>query len=191
LYHELLRDLRVYVALDRCDRDLAEEGRAAPCERCGGPLDSDPFPRKPCGGPPGLSRTYWSRYSFTCRDCRKRRTTPSVRFFGRRWYVAPVFVLISAMRDGLSPRRLEELRAFMGTCPSVRTLGRWRKWWRDIFAPSAFWNAAKARFHRPVDASSAPATLLERFAGDAREKLAACLKLLSPVTTRPGSAMAV
>ena len=154
-------------------------------------MDADPFPRKPWGGPAGLSPSYWSRYSFTCRDCRKRRTPPSVRFFGRRWYVAPVFVLISAMRDGLTAKRLEELRSWLGTCPSRRTLGRWRVWWRDIFAPSAFWNVAKARFRGSVDAASAPAALLERFVGDAQEKLVACLKLLSPITTRPGSAMAI
>jgi hypothetical protein len=113
-----------------------------------------------------------------------------VRFFGRRWYVAPVFVLISAMRDGLTVRRLEELRAELGTCPSLRTLRRWRTWWREIFATSRFWTAARGRLDRAIAVTDLPAALLERFAGDARKKVVACLGFLSPVTTRPGSAMA-
>lgn len=45
-----------------------------------------------------------------------------MRFFGRRWYVAPVFVLISVMHDGISERRAGELRNRLGASVSLRTL---------------------------------------------------------------------
>ena len=56
------------------------------------------------------------RLSFCCdRDgCRKRTTPPSVRFLGRKVYLGAIVILISAMRQGPSPRRVRELSARFG-----------------------------------------------------------------------------
>lgn len=189
MYHELLRDSRFLLTLKRFDQDLADQGRIAPCVRCGGPLHADDYPRKPHGLPGGVSDAYDRRFSFTCAHCRKRRTTPSVRFFGRRWYVGPVFVLINAMSEGITEKRAGGLREFLGAGLSVRTLYRWRQWWREVFVTTPFWQAARARFSPPVDARDAPASLLKRFTGAPSEQTTALLRFFSPLTA-PGSPMA-
>lgn len=68
---------------------------------------------------------------------------------------------------------------------SRQTLERWRTWWREAFVGSAFWKAGKAGFSPPVAETGAPRSLLERFGGDAIERLAALLRFLSPLSTPP------
>ena len=48
---------------------------------------------------------YASRFSFCCSHCHKRRTSPSVRFFGRRVYLALVLLLMAGRRAGLWQQR--------------------------------------------------------------------------------------
>jgi hypothetical protein len=67
---------------------------------------------------------------------------------------------------------------------------RWRTWWRETFAESAFWRAARAAFMPPVAAGLLPASLLERFAGDDEARLVALLRLLGPITGGAGLAPA-
>jgi hypothetical protein len=191
LSHTLLFDARLFLLLLRADDDLAAGARRDGCRVCGGVLHSARYPRKPRGGPPAqLKAEYFRRDSFCCAndDCRKRSTPPSLRFLGRRVYLGAIVVLTSAMTGGVTLKRAAELNELVGV--SMRTLQRWRAWWRETFAVSPFWKAAKALFSPPVDAHGAPSTLIERFAGSARDKLVACLKFLAPITTRPGSAMA-
>jgi hypothetical protein len=179
-----------YVFLERIDAELAETARATGCG-CGGVLHRAAYPRKPRGGPRELGAGYDRRLSFCCarRDCRQRRTPPSVRFLGRRVYLGAVVVLVSAMLNGPTPRRVATLGALIGA--SRRTLERWRRWWRTTFAASAFWKAAAGRFARSPAGGQLPWSLLARFRGDTRPRLVATLRFLAPITTaRPRSAMA-
>ena len=82
--------------------------------------------RKPRGTPAQLSEHQRLRLSFCCdRDgCRKRVLPPSVRFLGRRVYLGAVVVLISAMRQGPTPRRVSELSKRFGADES--TIARWQ-----------------------------------------------------------------
>jgi hypothetical protein len=52
-----------------------------------------------------------------------------------------------------------------------------------VFATSRFWQAAAGRFGTPVTRELLPWSLLERFAGDARDRLVATLRFLGPITT--------
>jgi hypothetical protein len=115
LYAELLGDARLYAILQQIDEDLAARARAAGC-RCGGPLHSARYPRKPRGGPAGLGSSYEQRLSFCCatEGCRKRTTPPSVRFLGRKVYLGAVVVLVSALRQGPSPMRVSVLHELFG-----------------------------------------------------------------------------
>lgn len=177
--HALLHDARLYVALVKFDRDLRDERRVAGCA-CGGPLHVSNYSRKPRGGPAKLPKDYDRRLSLCCARCRKRATPASVRYLGRRVYLAAVVVLASAMRHGLSARRVSELRAFIGV--SRRTLERWRRWWLELFTVTALWKELRGRLATPVDPERLPASLLERFAGEAAEQLLALLKQLSPLS---------
>jgi hypothetical protein len=180
LYRALLADARFHALLLAFDRDLAASARAAGCARCGGVLHAAPFRRKPRGLPAGLGEEHAQRASFCCagRECRKRKTPPSFRFFGRRAYVGAVAVMVAAMQaDAAAARQLSDLYGV-----SRRTITRWREWWREAFAASAFWRVAAAAFMPPVDAARLPASLIERFRGNAADRLIALLRLLLPLT---------
>src|SRR4249920_3425051 len=90
VYQALLADARFHEQLLVFDRDLAASARAARCRLCGGALHSGSYARKPRGGPAGLGQEYAERFSFCCAvdGCRKRTTPPSLRFLGRKVYLA-------------------------------------------------------------------------------------------------------
>ena len=182
--HALLRDASLYDQLLTFDHHLAAEAHTAGCPFCGGILHSARYPRKPRGGPEDLGPDYATRLSFCCAadGCRRRTTPPSVRYLGRRVYLGAVVVLVTAMLGGITATRAAQLREWLGV--NVRTLKRWRVWWREAFVASPFWRGAQGRFMPPVMIEALPASLLERFAGDARTRLRHALVFLAPLTTR-------
>jgi hypothetical protein len=175
--------VRLYEILLACDRDLAVGVREGRCPACGGRLDSSNYPRKPRGGLPDLPPGYGIRLSYCCAEegCRRRTTPPSVRFLGRKVYLGAVVVLVAAMRQGATPVRLKHLRDLFGV--SARTVARWRRWWREAFAESRFWKAARGRFGSCVKTCELPWGLLEVFTGDDCTRVRAVLRFLSPITT--------
>jgi hypothetical protein len=106
---------------------------------------------------------YSRRLSFTCGRCDARSTSPSVRFAGRRVYLA-VVLMLSSPPGGASGQALCDLFSI-----PTRTLKRWRTWWREDFPRSSFWQSVRERFMPPVTITQLPPSLLERFdAGDMR-----------------------
>jgi len=64
-----------------------------------------------------------------------------------------------------------------------RSLERWRRWWREIFTATPFWQNARAAFMPPVDENRFPSALLERFSpSSAAERMIALLRFLGPIT---------
>ena len=190
MWQKLLRESSFFLILLSFDRDMAAEVRARGCPFCGSPLHAARYWRKPRGAPAGLPAEHERRESLCCsaEGCRKRVTPPSLRFFGRRVYLGPVFVLVSAMIHGISERRAAEFRDLVGV--SVRTLRRWRTWWRQAFPNSGFWKTARARFGSPVDPFRLPASLLERFGQSGEVECAlGALKFLAPLTAGSGCPM--
>ena len=181
-----LADPRVPGLLLKIDGDLAAEVRAGGCPFCGGPLHSAVYPRKPRGGPTELSDDYDVRQSFCCarEGCRRRATPPSVRFLGRRVYLGAIVVLASAMQQGVTPTRASRLRELLGV--SLRTLARWREWWKTAFVESAFWKVAKTFLSPAVLESGLPHSLLERFGPDEEERLVALLRFVRQLSTAGG-----
>ena len=183
MFLSILQDARLYEVLHRLDVDLAQAARASGCRHCNGVLHSAHYARKPRGGPPGLGPEIDRRLSFCCaRDGCRRRTTPlSVRFLGRRVYFGAVVLLASALRDGLTARRVRALRDQLGV--DVRTLRRWRRWWQEAFVKSDFWRAARARFAPPLAESALPGALLERFSAETSPGgLVPTLLFLAPIS---------
>jgi hypothetical protein len=180
--HAFLSDPKFYSLLVQVDQDIAAEVRAGGCA-CGGVLHSARYPRKPRGVRSALDETEERRLSFCCarEGCRRRSTPPSVRFLGRRVYLGAVVVLATALRHGLTTRRMGRLQALLGVSP--RTLKRWRSWWRESFVGTPFWKAVQGRFSLAVEAQSLPGSLLERFGGDEPTRLVKLLLFLAPLTT--------
>ena len=160
------------------DHELAEQTRSEGC-RCGGALHRADYPRKPRGCSWEVRPDYSSRLSFCCAKCRKRSTSKSVRFLGRRVYLALAVVLVSARPAGPTPAAAR-LGHVLGV--ARHTLQRWRGWWHEQFPLTPLWRAACARFMPPVPTEDLPAELLERFTGPAHEALTRLLLWLSPVT---------
>ena len=189
MYHQLLREASFWSFLFELDHHLAETCRQQGCS-CGGQLHSARYPRKPRGGCENLPQSYSSRFSFCCdRDgCRKRTTPPSVRFLGRKVYLAAVVVLVAAMRQGPSPRRVRELTDLFGA--DRRTIVRWRVFWQEHFPQTPFWKLARGRFAR-LALVELPRALLEAFVQrkDSREDWQRLLEFLSPITITGGLAI--
>jgi len=186
LYATLLADTRFHELLLAIDRDLADAARAEGCVACGGPLHSARYPRKPRGRPKSLGSRlgpeHDRRFSFCCAldGCRSRETPASLRFLGRRVYVAAIVVLIAILQHGVTDARLARLADVVNL--DRRTIARWRRWWRDAFTTTPFWRIARARFMPPVDHDHLPAALIERFTGDGAVPLIGLLRFLGPVT---------
>lgn len=176
-----LTDRSVYQLLDKVDCEIAQKVQESGCVHCAGKLHRSDYKRKPRGGPEVDGDVY--RDSFCCDQdgCRKRHTPPSVRFLGRKVYWGLMVVLVSAMRHGLAPERVQVLRESLGI--DRRTLERWRQWWLKTFVQSSFWKAARARFMPLICERTLPWSLAEVFGIDRRDRLLDLLKFLSPITT--------
>ncbi len=103
----------------------------------------------------------------------------SVRFLGRRVYLAMAVVLVSARHAGQTSAAA---RASALLDVPVRTLQRWRCWWREHFPATPLWLAECARFMPAVPAAEIPGALLARFAGTPAQALVRMLVFLGPVT---------
>jgi hypothetical protein len=187
MYHDLPRHASFWLFLFSIDQDLADSARMEGC-LCGGRLHCARYPRKPRGGPDDLPEQYRYRLSFCCDrdDCRKRMTPPSVRFLGRKVYLGAVVILVAAMRQGPSPRRVRELSRLFGA--DRRTIARWQVFWREHFPQTAFWKVARGRLVPAVKIVVLPRSLLEAFllTGDPCQDWGRLLQFLSPVTITGG-----
>lgn len=154
-----------------------------PLPFCGGPLHSAHYRRKPRGGPPEICEAFETRFSLCCgrSGCRRRLLPPSVRFWGRRVYWAPVLVLMTALRQGRPPEvTLERLKGFCGVWRS--TIKRWRHYFEELFADSRVYRRLSGRLMPPIAAERLPRDLLERLCQSGAEPgaaLVSCLKLLA------------
>lgn len=177
--HALLQDPAFFRFLQRIDEASAAETRIARCRRCAGTLHSADYPRKPRGCPASVVEDYSLRFSFTCGRCEKRATPASVRFLGRRVYLAVVLMLVSP-RGGAQGRALCELLRI-----PQRTLSRWRTWWIEDFQRTPFWQSVRERLCVPIEIVRLPVSLLERFdASTAMDRMTQLLCFVSPLSTR-------
>jgi len=177
--HAVLQDPAFFHFLTRIDEEFAATTRLGRCPGCTGPLHVADFPRKPRGCPAAVREDYSWRLSFTCGRCEARATSPSVRFAGRRVYLAVVLMLTSPSSSSSG----QVLCDLLGI--PARTLRRWRVWWRVDFALTPFWQSVRERFMPPVVMERLPLSLLERFDADQMtDRLAQALRFIAPLSMR-------
>lgn len=176
-------DAKFLSALAEVDAQYAERVQDAGCPRCGGRLDRGDYPRKPRGDLGEAAGAYERRLSLCCRvdGCRRRATPPSLRFLGRKVYVAVLVVAASAAGRATALTGLGRARRVKGV--PVRTVRRWLDWWQTVFALGAFFTEARAYFATPVEIAQLPASLLARFGGATTAALEKTLRFLAPITT--------
>ena len=181
--HKFYLESSFHSLLAQMDNDLATQTQAKGCPYCQGCLDVANYPRSPFGLPASLRNYYAVRMSFCCRNCRKRTLPPSVRFFGRYWYVFVIHLLLNILQSGVTEKRLIELQKQLGVQVSESTLKRWRRWWRGTFIDTTFWQGKKGDLMPPPEpAAHYPGELLARFQGELSDKFVHLLKFLSPLT---------
>jgi hypothetical protein len=88
-------------------------------------------------------------------------TPRSGRFLGRKVYLGAVVILISAMRQGPTPRRVHELSTLFGV--DRATVARWQTFWRDYIRQTHFWKLARGRIVPVVEIVVLPLSLLKAF----------------------------
>lgn len=123
--------------------------------------------------------------SFCCDvdGCRCRSTPPSVRFLGRKVYLGVMVVLITAMRQGPTPKGSALLQKHFGA--DRRTIARWQAWWKDAFPRTKFWTVARARCVVHARHTEFPRAIVDRFRAESGERMAALLRFLSPIGGSP------
>jgi len=180
--HKFLLHASTQLLLVQIDQELFESTRAAGCPFCNGPLHRANYPRSPCGLPESLREYYRRRYSFTCGRCRKRTSSPTVRFFGRRWFPAPLLLLISALNVGANEGRIAQLNRLFGVVISESTWKRWRIWWRDCFPTTSYWMISLAQFLHTLPIERFPRGLFLSYSGGLQPRLISVLNFLAPIT---------
>jgi hypothetical protein len=109
-----------------------------------------------------------------------------VRFLGPKVYLGAIVILISAMRQGPSPRRVRELSTRFGA--DRRTIARWQVFWRDRFPQTPFWKIARAHLVPIVKIGSLPYSLVDVFLHrhPPSRGWTLLLRFLSPITIPGG-----
>ena len=152
------------------------------CPLCGaGVLHRANYPRKPKACPSEVLHDYQSRWSFCCHLCRRRSTPMSVRFLGRRVYVALAVVVLAVKRNKINAA-ITAVVETLGV--PERTIARWRQWWLQSFCATALWQAQCGRFMPSVEITELPHSLMARFTGTAHEAMVRLLRFLSPLSVR-------
>jgi len=193
MYAPMLDDVRFHRILQELDEKTAAQVKAQGCTKpeCEGTLHSARYPRKPRVLPQALNGCECWRQSFCCAKdgCRGRTTPASLIFFGRKVYLAVVVTVITAMRCGVTPVRMRRLKELVGV--SRQTVLRWQQWWRELLPKLPFWRAASGAFSSPVDTCALPLALLERFTGEACERVLDLLRFLQPLSGAQRSTQAM
>jgi hypothetical protein len=194
--HETIIGEDFFRLLAEGDEKIARVVAAGRCRHCGGPLHRADYRRKPRGGRLAeAGEAFKLRHSLCCgrEGCRKRALPPSLRFLGRRVYVEAVVLLATAY--ALLTGMLHRAKQITGV--PVRTIRRWRSWWRENFPRLEVWTTMRASFvPPPPDETKLPLSLLDRLAELARgradpttadavaQSLQSAARLLAPVTTQ-------
>ena len=106
--HALVQNPKFFSLLLQIDIDEAARVQSSQCS-CGAVLHTADYPRKPRSCPAEVRPDFESRFSFCCSQCRKRTTSMSVRFLGRRVYLGLIVVLMSVRRTTLSASAVQTM----------------------------------------------------------------------------------
>ncbi len=160
---KLYQDSRLFQFIQKIDQDAVASCIGSRCQYCGDKLDRGFYHRKPRGVPELLEKEFSVRPSFCCRGdgCRRRLTPVQLKFLGRKVYVSVVVLLVAAMTQGLSPKRLCTISRETKVPP--RTVKCWLAFWQLIFTKSPTWLYQRGMFQPPIDEDQLPLSLLQKF----------------------------
>lgn len=143
-YHDLLSNKTFFLFLLEIDANIRDLVKSGGCRICAGTLDCANFKRSGGYGiPTECEGECLLRFSLCCRSdgCRKRHTTPSVRFLPFKSYLSLIIILISTLQHGINDKRVKALSQALGV--SRDTVRKWRVWWLDKFCTSPYWKGIR------------------------------------------------
>jgi hypothetical protein len=109
---------------------------------------------------------------------------PSVRFWGRRVYWAPVVLLTIALRQGRNPdATLERLKGLCGVWRA--TVNRWRDYFLNIFPGSRRFLGLSGHFMPRTPSDCLVHDLLSRYYQETKEPEAALIECLQGLALGP------
>jgi hypothetical protein len=139
------------------------------------------FQRKPRGV--HISAELWEefceRLSWCCAGCRHRTTPPSLRFLSRKVYLGVVVIVVTVLRNGVTPARLRMLKELVGV--SRQTVLRWRLLWKKL-PRTKLWRARRGRLRTPVKLKNLPRSWLDQAAGSATDRVLLLLRFIDALT---------
>lgn len=166
------------------DKEIAGKYHFAKCQHksCKGIYHSSSYPRKPRGIQAEAEEFYSSRFSFCCSRCSLRFTPESIRFLGRKVYVAFFIMLmlypsvenIQQQLIDLPPKSLAPI-----------TLRRWFLWWHVTIPKSSIWKKLVGLLLANIEKVFLPIFLIEQFTQehcDFKKSLLATLEFISPIS---------
>jgi hypothetical protein len=105
---------------------------------------------------------------------------PSVRFWGRKVYWAPVVLLAAALRQNRPALvTLQRLKSLFG--PWRSTVRRWQRYFLELFPNCTGYRRLSGRLMPPIANQCLPAALLARFCqnhNDPQSAIVSCLRAL-------------
>lgn len=179
---KLLKDSRTFEFIQALDLDTETKASKGACNYCGDRLHRAYYTRKPRAPSIVLPAGFCVRPSFCCRGdaCRRRKTPALLRFLDRKVYVSVIVLLVAAMTQGDSPKRLCELKAELDISP--QTVHRWRHYWHAIFSRQDTWRYQRGNFLPPIADEDLPGKLLKRLTNDGQKNIDGMVSLLRLAT---------
>jgi hypothetical protein len=176
--HKIPLNSSIFTFLTKIDCDFLEQTQKAGCS-CGGKLYKAHYPRSPMGIPKEWRQYFEERLSLCCGRCRRRTAVATIRFFGRRWYPAPVFLFISLLQKKTGRRQIKKR---FGISLGKSTWKRWRIWWREHFITTAFWEQERGKFIGKALLGPYPKSLFQVLSGSFEQRMLLLLQFLAPLT---------
>ena len=88
------------------------------------------------------------------------------------------------MTCGINKRRIALIEKHFGIVVNESTWRRWRKWWRDEFVITKFWQSAKGQIApaNEITEGPFPRVIFNLYTGNIEQKILLFLRFLSPLT---------
>lgn len=190
---DVLHSAKTYQLGVRVDEDIVRKAQSSGCSQpgCSGHLYRTDYQRKArVPYEVHVQDELAQRYSLCCgsEGCRKRYTPPSVRFWGRRWYAGVVVLLVSVVSSGSHTNRLELNKLMTTLNVDMRTVKRWKAWWRTTFERTKFWQAKQGLLSPLQHELPALERLWLAYWNETADSVITLLQFLSPITVSGGCA---
>lgn len=185
MYSKINFDIAFSEALYQEDKKIAQRFYKQNCQYdCSGIYYTSNYPRKPRGITPESEHHYNFRFSFCCSNCRLRFTPETVRFLGRKVYVALFIMMILSTNEKLQ----NELIELPPQSIAPITFKRWIVWWDLIVQKSPAWKKLVGLLSANIENIFLPLFIVDQFIQDTvdfNKSVLSMLEFISPISFPP------